>query len=219
MKQTKKMLIVEDHLTMIEGYKSILALHNRVTFDYFTARTYEEAVDVIHSAKSPFDVALLDISLNKGISQDELSGKNIGVLLRQQFPSTKIIIATSHIEKIILYDIYRAIKPESMLIKSDFGPFELIDALDQVLDNKPVYGDTFKNCVRDINEEPELLDSINQQIIFLIGQGIKTKNLPELLSLSVSTVDKRKAKIKEILGIEKGSDEDIIRLSKKRGLI
>lgn len=63
------------------------------------------------------------------------------------------------------------------------------------------------------------LDTTNRRIISLLAKGIKTKNLPIHLNLSISAIDKRKAQIKEIFNIEKGTDEDILREAKKNDFI
>ena len=63
------------------------------------------------------------------------------------------------------------------------------------------------------------MDNYNRQIIILLSQGVKTKNLPDLLYLSKSAIDKRKAIIKQLLGIDKGNDEDILKEARKQGLI
>jgi DNA-binding NarL/FixJ family response regulator len=65
----------------------------------------------------------------------------------------------------------------------------------------------------------ELLDTTNRKIIELLAQGIKTKNLPEHLHLSQSAIEKRKATIKDALGIDKGTDEDILKALRLMGLL
>lgn len=63
------------------------------------------------------------------------------------------------------------------------------------------------------------LDSLNRQIIVLISQGVTTKNIPLYLPLTLSSVHKRKSKIKELLQIGHGNDEDIIRESQKESIL
>jgi two-component system, NarL family, response regulator NreC len=52
-----------------------------------------------------------------------------------------------------------------------------------------------------------------------LAKGVKTKNMPDILHLSQSAIDKRKVILKNILGIEKGNDEDILNEARKQGLI
>jgi hypothetical protein len=62
-------------------------------------------------------------------------------------------------------------------------------------------------------------DVLNKQIITLLSQGIKTKNIPNHLNMTLSAINKRKLKIKESLQIDKGDDEAIINEAKKIGII
>ena len=69
------------------------------------------------------------------------------------------------------------------------------------------------------SEKNKVMDDYNRQILMLLSQGVKTKSIPHLINLSVSAVDKRKAMIKQLLGIEKGNDEDILKEARRQGLI
>jgi DNA-binding NarL/FixJ family response regulator len=81
------------------------------------------------------------------------------------------------------------------------------------------HSETVKESIRDLLSKEEYLDFYNRQIIMLLSQGIKTKNIPEHLNLSQSTVEKRKVQIKDYFCIEKGTDEDIVREAKRMGFI
>ena len=73
--------------------------------------------------------------------------------------------------------------------------------------------------IAELHEKSAFLDENNRKLITLLAEGVKTKNLPQRMNLSISAIDKRKAQIKFYFKIEKGSDEDIIREAKKHGLI
>lgn len=81
------------------------------------------------------------------------------------------------------------------------------------------YSKTIVKLQQSWEEKNKVMDSYNCQILLLLSQGVKTKSIPNLLHLSISAVDKRKAIIKQIFGIEKGTDEDILREARKQGLL
>jgi hypothetical protein len=56
-------------------------------------------------------------------------------------------------------------------------------------------------------------------MIQLIVDGIKTKDLPNFIPLSLSALEKRKANIKRQLIYEGGSDAELIEQVKKMGLL
>jgi len=105
-------------------------------------------------------------------------------------------------------------------VKSDFQAKELISGFDAIVKGKTYFTQTIVSFQKTWNEKSNLeFDTYNQQILALLNQGVKTKSLPDLLHLSQSAVDKRKAVIKTILGIDKGNDEDILKAARKKGLI
>lgn len=220
MKNPIKMLIVDDHPAMVEGYKSIFSVsewHDMMTVE--SAYNCETALKAVTANNVFFDVALLDIILPPYEKENLHSGEDVAVRIRQHLPKCKIIMLTSHADSFTLYSLIKKINPEGLLVKSDFKPDELLQAFGQVLDGEIYHSSTVRQCLKAMQTKEMYLDTLNRRIITLLAKGIKTKNLPGYLNLSISAVDKRKAQIKEIFDIGKGSDEDIIREAQKNGFI
>src|SRR5690606_762771 len=104
-------------------------------------------------------------------------------------------------------------------VKSDFSAEEFLLAFKNIVEVHNYHSATVRNGIAQILKREVYLDTYNRQIISLLGQGIKTKSLPQHLNLSISAIDKRKAQIKDYIEIEKGTDEDIIREAKRKGFI
>ena len=66
---------------------------------------------------------------------------------------------------------------------------------------------------------PIELDIFDKQILYQLGKGIKTKDIPQYVPLSLSAIEKRKQNIRELLEVTGGSDIDIIREAKDKGII
>ena len=214
-----KILIVEDHPSMIEGYKIILSYNTKdYEIDAASAFNCKAAYDLITDT-TEFDVILLDYSLppypEKGIN----SGKDLAILTRKQKPKSKIIVLTSHSEALILYDLIVSVEPEGILVKSDFSAEELQKAFELIVEGGTYHSTTVTQNVSELLSKKIYLDSYNRKIISLLAEGIKTKNIPNYMNLSISAVEKRKVQIKDYLGIDKGGDEEIIRKAKEAGLI
>lgn len=215
-------LMIDDHPSMIEGYKSILSFNDlnyeiQVTPAYNCESAYHLITDI--QSKAAYDVVFIDLSLPPFPEQNLHSGHDLATLVRMYMPSSKIVILTSHIEAFLLYKIHREIEPEGFLVKSDFTADELLNAFHQIITGNKYRSRTVQQNINDLMANDFLLDEHYQQIITLLAQGIKTKNMPEYINITLSAIDKRKAHIKEFFNIEKGSDEDIIKEAKKRGLI
>lgn len=215
-------LMVDDHPPIIEGYKSILSYHKAgQSIKTVTAHSCETAYIILTETKNPvvFDLILVDIALPPYTDKDIHSGIDLVQLAKKHQPLSKIIILTSYTESLLLYNILNQCKPEGLLVKSDLLPEEFLLAFDTILKGGKYYSDTVKNQKYDLLTKDILLDTYNRQIIILLSQGIKTKNLYEYINLSTSAIEKRKALIKEYFGIKNGNGIDILREARKRGLI
>ena len=217
-----KILMVDDHPSMIEGYKIILH-YNNFGFEIETTAVYncESAFKIITNSKNPilFDLVFLDYNLPPFEAENITSGEDLALLVKKHLPQTKIVMLTSHTESIILYNILKNIEPAGLLVKSDFSADELLSAFDIIMKGEIYHSIKVKQNLKELLSKKVYLDNFNRQIISFLAQGIKTKNLPSHLNLSMSAIEKRKVQIRDYFDIEKGNDEDIIREAKKLGLI
>ncbi|MBP9793717.1 MAG: response regulator transcription factor [Flavobacterium sp.] len=214
------LLIVDDHLSIIEGYKSILSYNTSHTIDTTAATSLEMAYRIITSQPKPiFDVVFIDLTLPEYPEKGLHAGDDLIAVVRQHLPEAKVVILTSHSESILFYRILNESDPDGILIKSDFTSEELLVAFDAIVSGEPYYSSTIIKYKKQLVPANKIFDAYNRQIIQLLSQGVKTKNIQEILHLSKSAVDKRKANIKDMLGIDKGNDEDLIREARKQGLI
>ncbi len=215
-----KILMIDDHPTQIQGYKTILSYNKRnLQLEITEAYDCKSAYEIIEKTKDAYDLAFIDRSLPPYKEKKIYSGEDLAKLIKSRFPTTKIVILTSHSEAFLLYNIVKNIAPEGLLVKSDFSADELLVAFDKIMDGETYHTETVKEGMRDLLSKEEYLDSINRQIIILLSEGNKTKNLCEILNLSQSAIEKRKALIKDYLGIDKGTDLDIINEAKRKGFI
>lgn len=213
-------LIVDDHPAMIEGYKSILAsVYPLSNWKITEVHDCESAYHQLTGKDAFFDIVLLDLALPPYESGKIFSGEDLAKLARRIAPSTKLIMLTSHTEAFILYHLLKKINPEAVLVKSDFKAEEFIKAFRDILEGGTYYSISAQRSIKEVGINNYALDTYDRRIISLLSKGIKTKNLPDHVGLSLSAIDKRKAQIKEFFDIQKGNDEDILREAQKRGLI
>lgn len=217
-----KILIIDDHAAIIEGYKAMLAINKAGhTIDATVVYNCEEAFAVITNPKNAtfFDIVFLDYSLPGFPAQKIKNGEDLGVLIRQFMPKTSIVMLTSHSEAILLFNLVKKIKPNGLIIKSDLKPQELLVAFEQLLNGE----DYFSHDALERIKQPLLahgnLDSIDRSIILLIAEGFQIKSIAEKLNISEETVKKRKSKIKDLIGVEKAGDGEFIKACKKLFLI
>ncbi len=221
-KKVVKILMVDDHPSMLDGYKLILS-YNYLGYiiETTTAHNCQNAYEIISSPlkKNYFDLAFLDYSLPIFEEKNILNGEDLGLMIKSHSPNTKIAILTSHTEVLLLYKIIQNLDPLGLLVKSDFSAEELLVAFEMILEGDTYYSTTIKKILKEMLTPEKYLGKLNREILSLIGEGTKTKNLPEILKISLSAVEKRKTQIRIYLNLPKGNDEDMIKEAKKRGLI
>lgn len=213
-------LMVDDHPPIIEGYKSILSF-NEQGYKLITtsAHSCESAYNSITSVNHYFDVVFLDVTLPPFEEKNIYSGEDLIPFVKKHHPNAKIIVLTSHLESIVLYKLLSEYHPNGLLIKSDFQSEEFIEAFDIILKGGIYYSETVVFHQKNWEKKNKVLDNYNHQILSLLSQGVKTKSIPALLNLSMSAINKRKAILKQVFGISKGTDEDILKEARKQGYI
>lgn len=213
-----KILLVDDHIMITDFYKMALADLEMKT-NITTTNTLEAAYNFIFQSKTqPIDIIVLDLSMPAYSEKNISSGEDLAKLIREKYPKIKIIIATGYCETIRLNSIRQDIHPEGILEKCDIDYDIFMHAFNKVIKDEIYESKTVKESIN--NSSCNIyLDRMNRQIIGLISQGITTKNIPNHLPINLSGVHKRKLKIKQLLKIDSGNDEDIIREAKIKGII
>ena len=217
-----RILIVEDHPSVCSMYQDIFKNSDcGYKTEFTTARDCESAYKLITDPNPliDFDIIFLDLSLPDYLEHNIADGEDLALLIRKKLPHTKIIILTSHSTIFKIHNIDKKINPEGFLMKCDFSHADLIDACNIVLKGGHYRSVTTKKYIKDMFKDGFYFDIYNQKIIYLLSKGVRTKNMPEILGLSVSTIDKRKTTIKGYFNIEKGGDEAIVAAARSRNFI
>ena len=222
MENKLKILIVDDHPSMIEGYKVILTYNNLgLDIEVTAAYNCESAYNLVlkNQNEIDYDLVFLDYCLPPFPCKNIKNGQDLAVIIQKYLPNTKIVILTSHTEAILLYDIVKNVAPEGLLVKSDFSADELLLAFDKIMAGKIYHSATVIQSIKDVAANLTILDKSNRLLISLLAKGVKTKNLPSHLNISMSSVEKRKVHIREYFNLKNGRDEDIIKEAKRLGLV
>jgi DNA-binding NarL/FixJ family response regulator len=217
-----RILMIDDHPLQIDGYKSILAFNNpgyelETVVAYNSVSAYKIITE--DSQSTHFEFVFLDYSLPPYLEKKIQSGEDLAYLIKRHMPTTRLVIITSHCEKFLLYNIVKKVNPHGLLIKSDITGPDLLAAFDTLLEYETYYSDTVKKVLKEKLLIEGSFDKVDRELITLLARGHKTETISESLMISRSAIDKRKVKIKELLGIDKGNDEAIIEMSRKMGFI
>jgi DNA-binding NarL/FixJ family response regulator len=218
------LLLVDDHPIAIDGYVNILSNHKNLSssIDFTTAYSCHEAFLKIterYQSQKTFEVAFLDISLPPYEAKKIHSGIDLAMLIRNYFPSCKIIFLTMHCEPVLVNNVIQKINPEGFILKNDINAHFLLTAYLSIMQGQKFYSVTISKVHNEKTIKKLNFDALDCQILELISKKIKTKDMTEHLNLSLSAIEKRKASIKNKLLKDKGSDKEIIEQAKKILLI
>jgi len=219
-----KILMIDDHPMIIEGYQNTLQFTKKDTqeLDIDIANNCDEALEYMNTSienNIPYDVLFVDISLPASTDGTMSSGEDLAEYARENLPNAKIIILTMFNESFRIHNIIQTINPEGFLIKSDLTSSELASAFQAVLNNPPFYSGTVNSHIRKTLTSKMVVDEKNRKILYLLSQGVKTKNLASHLDISLSAVEKRKKQLKDLFLVDDGQDETLIIKARKKGFL
>jgi len=215
-------LIVDDHPFIIEAYKNAIRGYNSkgaYEFIITQAKDCKTGYEAITEAAEPFGIAFFDLSMPIYEEKGIFSGEDLALLIKREMEDCKIILLTMHTELLKINTIIKNINPNGLVIKNDLTFDELILAFDKILKEENYYSQTVVKLVSQIQYDNIEIDAFDKQILFHLSKGTKTKDIPQYIPLSLSAIEKRKLNLKETLGIKGGSDIDLIREAKNKGLL
>ena len=214
-------LIVDDHPFIIQAYRNALDKYSQQGYEFVVtqANNCKTGYESITEAKTPFDVAFFDISMPEYAEKGIYSGEDLAALIKIEMPECKIILLTMHTELLKINNIIKNINPSGLVIKNDLTFDELIFAFNKIINNESYYSQTVIKLVGQAQYNNIELDAFDKQILFHLSKGVKTKDLPQYIPLSLSAIEKRKLNIREILEVKGGTDIDLINEAKTKGVI
>jgi DNA-binding NarL/FixJ family response regulator len=215
-------LVVDDHPMTVEGYINALsAAPFGIYQSAFTkANNCEEAYSSIlrsSASKESFDLAIIDKSLPGYEEKSILCGSDLAIFIREMIPNCKIIMITAHSEIIIVYEIYKNVRPDGLIIKNDITAEKLQQAVMEIMKGNSYQSITVKNCINEIWKKELMVEDHNRQILFYLSKGFKIKELEEAICLTTSTIQKRIIKMKKIF--EATDDSGLVKEAIKQGFI
>lgn len=193
-------LIVDDHTLMRNGLEAMLQLEP----DYEVigvASDGREAIQVAGELKP--EIILIDLTMPR------TSGIDAIVQIKRRHPSIKIIALTFHKEDKYIHATLEA-GADGYVLKDD-SRTELLNALASVLNGKSYLSPTIAGKVvagylsggESTEKEPswEVLTKREREVIKLIAEGKRTKDIAAYLSLSPKTVEKHRTNLMKKLDL------------------
>ena len=200
MEKKFRIVIAEDHNILREGLKSLVRSNDA----FEVVAEAGDGIEAIRAVeKHRPDLLLLDLSMPR------MSGISVIKDIKARFPETKILALTIHdTEEYILESFHAGL--DGYCLK-DANSSELLMAINRVLEGKTYLspGISEKVLIGFLEEKKKFKtitswDSITQrerEVLKLVGEGYKNKEIADYLCISVKTVEKHRSNIMRKLDV------------------
>ncbi len=216
MKSMNRLVIAEDHAILREGLRSLLSSDPGLQV-VAEARDGHEAIAVVEKHRP--DLILLDLSMPRMNGMDA-----IGEISRR-FPETRILVLTVHKTEEYIQAALQA--GASGYVLKDAAYAELIHAIRSILDGKPFLSPEVSQKViegylegKKTGEVTTVWDTLTQrerEILKMIAEGHKNKEIADFLCISPKTVEKHRANLMKKLDLHSASEMTVFAM--RKGLI
>ena len=204
MKSPALILIADDHTILRAGIRSLLDMEP----DFQVVGEVDNGQDAVYQAgQLKPDLILSDLSMPK------TNGTEAIQRIRSRYPDIKILVLTVHKTE---EHVHAALKAgaDGYVLKDDTSN-ELISAINNILAGKTYLSPSICNEVvmgylADPNKE-KITSSIDQlttrerEVMKLIAEGYKNKDVANYLSISLKTVEKHRSNLMKKLDLHSAS--------------
>ncbi|MFO8163802.1 MAG: response regulator [Thermodesulfobacteriota bacterium] len=201
---TKKIVIAEDHTILRDGLRSLLSSDEQY-------KVVGEAADGLEAIRcieqcSP-DLILLDLSMPR------MSGASVIKEAKTRFPEVKVLALSVHDSEEYILETFQ-LGADGYCTKAA-SHSELLMAIGSVLSGKRyISPDISEKVLEGFIEERKTLKTASsgetltqreREVLKMVGEGYKNKEISDLLCISVKTVQKHRANIMRKLNLHTAS--------------
>lgn len=211
---TIRILITDDHQLFREGIANLLSSSPQIEI-VGQAENGQQAIEKARNLKP--DIVIMDLSL------PIINGVDATRILQNELPGTKVLVLSMHDDKNYIKEALEA-GAFGYLFK-DCTYDQLIEAIHTVNQGKKYLSDKITEVlIKDyLNKDEEIQDKSPElseresEILKLIAEGKSTREIADLLFVSVKTVGTHKQHILEKLKLK--STADLIKYAIKKGIV
>ena len=200
-------LIADDHTIVVEGLVKLLNERFDVVATVADGTALIEAAERLHP-----DIIVTDLSM------PAVDGLEAMARLKKRGATSKFVILTMQREANVAARAMRA-GASAFLLKASAGE-ELLDAIDEVLNGRTYLSPAVTKDVLAAFDQAEgddvELTPRQREVLRLIVEGRRMKEVAAILDLSARTVETHKYEMMRVLGVQ--STAELIALAVKRGL-
>jgi two-component system response regulator NreC len=208
-----RLLVVDDHAVMRDGIRALLSLHEDIEI-VGEAATGQEAIEKARDLTP--DVIIMDIAM------PGMDGLEATRRILKANPREKILVLTQHDDKEYILSAIKA-GSSGYVPKRALGS-ELVSAIRAVYHGGSfLYPSAATALIQDYRHQALEGDSYDQltprerEILKLIAEGHTSREIAEMLFITLKTVTGHRAKIMEKLGLHNRTE--LIKYAMRKGVL
>jgi DNA-binding NarL/FixJ family response regulator len=165
------------------------------------------------------DVVFLDTEIDEGSCNKNINGENLGLEISNYFPDIKLVILTSLQNNYKIHHLITKLNPCSFTLKKDLTDTELSIIIGTIKNNSVHYSKSVLQMFRKQMSSTINLDEFDRKLLYQLSKGTKTKDLPNILFLSIAGIEKRKRKLKQQFNVTSRGNTELLNAAKEKGFI
>lgn len=211
-KSNISVLLVDDHALILQGLKHVVSQIPEIS-EVYTASTASEALSLFEDKS--FDVCILDLEL------PDMNGFDLIGEIRKLIPDMKILINTMHEESWMVKRMF-FLNVNGVVLKSA-DTEELVIAIRRILNGGSYFCNEFSRIKKRVISSSDLskletqLTNRELDVLTAIYKGLQTREIAELLHVSVNTVESHRKNLFFKLGVR--NSVELVVKAMKNGLI
>jgi DNA-binding NarL/FixJ family response regulator len=217
MNEFVRILLADDHTIVRQGLARLL--EEQANFKVVGEATNgQTAIDQACALKP--DIVIMDIAMPR------MNGIEAAKRIRKQSPKTKILILSMYSHEHYIHELLET-GVSGYLLKDSSGR-EIIKAIRSAMKNETVLSPSIskvlaEKCLLPNRKSTSLAERYNQlsnrerEVLQLIGEGQSTRQIADMLCVSISTIKSHRANIMEKLQLD--SRAKLIHLTIQLGLV
>lgn len=196
MARTFRILLADDHALIVAAMRMLI---ERIEGVSVVGEVYNGRDAVALALQHRPDLVVMDISMK------DLNGIEATAQIKEQLPTTRVMMLSSHTGEEYVRRAIRA-GAEGYLVKGSL-PAELVTAIETLMKGRPYLSPSISGHVMSGLREGapasalETLSARQREVLQMIAEGKSTKEIAFALEVSVKTAETHRAAIMERLGI------------------
>lgn len=211
-----RILLADDHTLVRQGLRRIL--EEKPEWEV-VAEAHDGREAVLRAVELNPDIVIMDITMPR------LNGTEATRQITRKAPDVRVLVLSMHMDESYVLQTLRA-GARGYLLK-DSVDTDLVRAVTAVNEGKSFFSPSVAKMMLDdyirhleqqgVTDRFELLSEREREIFQLIAEGNSNKNIANLLSLSISTVETHRSHIMEKLDLH--STTEIILYAVRKGVL